>query len=131
MATKNRGKDPNRMLVTAKLAADMATAGICVKIDTSETDELQVAICGDTDEPFGILEESGDQYDYRRICVQGRTIAVANGAISIGDLVDSAAATGKLDTIGAAGNAIGQALEEVTAQDDQFSIMVDKQYYGG
>jgi hypothetical protein len=50
-------------------------------------------------------------------------IAVANGALSYGDAVNSAAATGKIDTAGAAERAIGIALEAATAQDDEIAIV--------
>lgn len=119
------GSMEEKILTTFKASAVMATVGIEVKLDTSNVG--YVSICGDGEEGIGILETAaaaiGDQV---AVCMLGRTICKANGAFTVGDKLNSAAATGKVDTAGAGEFAIGIALQTATAQDDEMEIFVNK-----
>lgn len=128
---KHIGPLQNRTLITAKLAATITNPYVICKIDTSEADELQVAVCGDTDEPFGIIEEAAAAGAYVRVCIAGVTLVRANAAFAIGDKLDSAAADGEADTIAAAGTFLGYALGTATAAGDLVDINIVHGYYGG
>ena len=99
----------------------MTTKYIAVKHGTNEG---QVNIAGDGETAIGILQTTaataGDQVRVRRI---GNSLAKANGVFSRGDIVNSAAATGKLDTAGS-GEYGWEAMQDAPAQDAEVTVFV-------
>lgn len=121
--------DPQGVDLTFIASEVMSTAFIAVKLVTTSGAEGQIAIAGDGEEAIGILQETaGTIGDAVRVRVSGTTKVSANGAFSIGDLLNSAASDGQLDTKGSTEHAICKALEEATAANDLVLALIRPVY---
>lgn len=117
---------PEAITISMQASAVMATAGIAVKLSSTAG---YVEIAGDGEQAIGILVTPALAIgDAVPICVFGRCKVKANGAFSIGDLLNSAASTGFVDTKGSTEHAIAVALEAATAQDDLVLALVKHVY---
>jgi len=105
----------------------MANKYVAVKLNTVAG---EVALAGDGEMAVGILQDTaaavGDSVRVRM--PGGTTLVKANGAFAINDLLNSAAATGFVDTKGATEHAIALALEAATAQNDEVLALVRHVY---
>jgi predicted RecA/RadA family phage recombinase len=112
-------------IMSFKAAAIFANKGVAVKVD-SANGYPYVALATDGDTAIGVLAETAAAAgDAVKVYLSGPIVpVVANGAITIGDSVNSAAATGKVDTAGNAEHAIGYALAAATAQDDEIPVLL-------
>lgn len=105
-------------------AASAIGKGCAVKADTSNL-EPYVAIAGDGETAIGLTLEAATAVGQPiKVCLGGVCIGKANAAITYGESVNSAAATGKIDTAGAAEHALGYALGTATAQDDEIPVLI-------
>lgn len=123
MATAEFAVDQsNGFDVSMKAAAAMANLYVAVKLDSTVG---YVALAGDGEEAYGILQEvAAAAGDHVRIRVIGMSLVQANGAFSLGDKLNSGAATGKVDTAGAGEYAVATALAAATAQSDYVGAWV-------
>lgn len=116
-----QGKDES-FLATAV----MATAYVAVKLSSTAG---YVEVAGDGEEAIGILQNVAAAIgDAVAVRVDGTSKAYMNGACSIGDLLNSAASTGALDTKGSTEHSIAKALEAATAQGDIILVQVKHVY---
>lgn len=85
-----------------------------------------VKICGVADKPIGVLQNKPTAGQAATVRVLGTSIRKANGAFSKGDLLSSAAATGKVDTAlpGTSLWVSGQALTASGATNDEIEATV-------
>jgi len=113
--------------LTFKADAAFATMYVAVKLDTSN--EGQVSLADNGEQAIGILQSTaaaaGDPVQVR---VAGTTVVKANAAFAIGAVLNSAAATGKVDDSGSTEYSIAVALEAATAQDDEVKALIRESY---
>lgn len=115
------------LLKTFKAEAAMTTNHIAVKTGTNEG---EVNIAGDGEKAIGILQTTAATAgDLVSVMLLGISVVKANDAYSVGDLLNSGAATGKVDTSANAEHGIAIALEAATAQDDEMTAFVCPQFY--
>lgn len=121
--------DPQGVDLTFIASEVMATPYIAVKLVTTSGSEGQIAIAGDGESAIGILQQSAAAIgDAVAVRISGTSKVSANGAFSIGDLLNSAASDGQLDTKGSTEHAIAIALEEATAANDLVLALVRQVY---
>jgi len=113
---------------TFKAEAVMATKYIAVKLGTSAE---QVNIAGDGESAIGVLLNTAAAVgDPVNVGMLGIFPVKANGGFSKNDMLNSAASTGKVDTVsGADERCLGVAMEAATAQDDEVACFVCSIYY--
>lgn len=109
--------------ITFRASEVMATAYVAVMLDTSNEGYVSLATDGAT--AIGVLQNTaaavGDQVVVR---VAGQTYVTANNTFSIGDFVNSGAATGLVDNVGDKEYATGIALTAATAANDLVVIQL-------
>jgi hypothetical protein len=71
-----------------------------------------------TDQVIGIAQHAAADGEPVRVCLQGESYVVANGAFSVGDPLSLAATTGKVDTAASGNVIIGIAREAANATND-------------
>lgn len=117
---------PEAITISMQAAAVMSNAGVAVKLSSTMG---YIELAGDGEQAIGILLQPalaiGDSVP---VVVFGRCKVKANGAFAIGDLLNSADTTGKVDTKGSTEHAIAVALEAATAQDDLVLAFVKHVY---
>ena len=107
---------------TYKAEVAMTTKYIAVKLGT---DDDEVNIAGDGESAIGVtLSTAPTAGDSVSVCLLGICAIKAHGAFSKGDILNSGASTGKVDTAGTTELGTGIALEAATAQDDEVSCLV-------
>lgn len=127
MANKLGWGSPQGVDITMRASEVMATPYIAVKLDTTQAG--YVSIAGDGESALGILQNTaaaiGDAVSVR---ISGTSKVSANDAFSIGDLLNSGASDGQLDTKGSTEHAIAIALEAATAANDLVLAVVRQVY---
>jgi len=114
----------NKGKLTKKADAAIATKYLLVKVGT---DADHVAACGATDRPLGVCYDEADAAeDYVAVFTFGAAgetlLMIANGAVTMGDLLYTAA-SGKVSSYAAAGSfCVGRALTTATADGDQVEV---------
>lgn len=114
--------------ITYKAEAAMTNRYVAVKLGTAD-DEVNLA--GDGEEAIGILQNTAAAAgDSVRVRLFGLSWVKANAAITKGEKINPAAATGFLDTAGTDEHCIGIALEAATAQNDEVTAFICPIWYG-
>lgn len=106
---------------TVSSDADLDTKFIAVKLATNDG---EVTIAGDGETAIGILQSTGLKGEQVRVMLLGISPVKANDAFAKGDLLNSGAATGKVDTAATTEQAVAIALRAATAQDDEVPAVV-------
>lgn len=117
---------PQGVDLSFRATAVMATPYIAVKLSTTAG---YVEPAGDGEQAVGILQSAAAAVgDAVQVRISGTSKVYANGAFSIGDLLNSADTTGYVDTKGATEHAIAYALEAATAQGDKVLAIIKHVY---
>lgn len=117
---------PEGVDLSFKASEAMTNAFIAVKLDTSNPGCISIA--GDGESAIGILQVALAVGEAGAVRISDTSKVKANGAFSIGDLLNSAASTGLVDTKGSTEHAIAIALEAATAQNDLCLALVRQVY---
>lgn len=109
--------------ITYKAEEVMANRYVAVKLGTADD---EVLLAADGEQAIGILQNVAAAIgDSVRVRIFGLSAAKANAGITKGEPVNSAAATGFIDTAGTNEYAIGIALETAAAQNDVITIFIN------
>lgn len=121
MGFEGHGTESATLFVTTFRAATTIVAGVAVKMSDTNT----VTLAGNNERAIGIAWGPGASGGNIRVAMPGPIVnCIANAAITLGDSVQSVAATGYVGTAGADEDAIGIALKAATAQGDKIPVLL-------